>query len=530
MLIRAKINNLLISFVMVLMLVPVLQACSTEGKNELEYGDKMIESKPTFDRGKFISESKEKSVTDYNLGPKAIQRPKEEKQKYSRTFINKEESFDYVDAENLENKSFKVSINAENVDVRTFADMLSQITDVNVLVSDEVKGSISAKLKEVYWTNMLDSILDTKKLAKYVDVKSNIIRIHDQNTVVQLEEFEQKRKQNVQRALLLKKAAQPLYTEIFKLYYTKPEPVRKTIQEAIGKAEGAEGIRNISPEMTIDERRNLLIVKARKEDMDVISKLVGELDTQTQQVFIEAFIVEVTDGFEKAFGSRFGVNSLDRYDNSINNGKSTNAGLVGTGGDTTGALTAGSAASSLSNLNVLNPTGGIGILTGFGSSADLKIELSALERQGLTKVVSNPRVFTLDNQEAVIFQGNEVPYETTSQEGTKVEFKEAGLKLAVTPSIIGDGNLMLNLAVNKDTVDTTVDNPPITKSELKTNLVTKDGEIVVMGGIYTESKAKTKDSVPGLGKIPGVGKLFSRDTNDNERNELLIFIAPRVLQ
>ncbi|HCR85553.1 MAG TPA: pilus assembly protein PilQ [Alphaproteobacteria bacterium] len=526
--IKQRINKI-VPFLLWSVLVFPIHACKTEGKSGLEYGDRLIEAKPTFDRQKFISESKEKSVTDYSLGPKAIQRDKEESQKFSRTFVNKEESFDYVDAENLEKKSFKVTVNAENMDIRTFSEMLSQVTDVNVLVSDEVKGVVTAKLKDVFWTSMLDSILDTKKLAKYVDVKSNIIRVHDQNTVVQLEEFEQKRKQNVQRALMLKKAAQPLYTEIFKLYYTKPAPVKLTIQEAIGKQAGAEGIRNIDPEMTIDERRNLLIVKARKEDMDLISKLVGELDTQTQQVFIEAFIVEVSDGFEKAFGSRFGVNTTDRYGNTID-GRPGNASLVGVGGDSTGALTAGSAASSLSNLNVLNPTGGIGILTGFGSSADLKIELSALERQGLTKVVSNPRVFTLDNQEAVIFQGDEVPYETTSQDGTKVEFKEAGLRLAVTPSIIGDGNLMLNLTVNKDTVDTTVDNPPITKSELKTNLVTKDGEIVVMGGIYSESKTKTNDKVPGLGDIPGVGKLFSRDTNDSERSELIIFIAPRVLQ
>jgi type IV pilus assembly protein PilQ len=505
----------------------VFSSCSLDGKSELKQDDKLISPDPTFDRTKFIEQSKEKSSEEYKFGPKVVARPEKEKKKFSRKFINKEESFDYVESGDMDTKNFKVSVNAENVNIRTFADMVSQITGINILVSDEVEGNVTAKLNNVYWSNMLDSILTTKKLAKFVDNKSNIIRIHDQTTVVQLEDFEQKRKQNVQKSFLLKKASQPLYTEIFKLYYTKPDIVKKTIDEVLGKQEAVEGIRNVQPEITTDDRKNLIIVKARKEDIKLISDLVAELDTQTQQVYIEAFIVEVTDGFEKAFGSRFGVNGIDRYRDA--NNKNINGGIVGVGGDSTGAISAGNAASTLSNLGVTNPTGGLGILTGFGSSADLKIELSALESQGLTKVISNPRIFTLDNQEAIIFQGNEVPYSSVSQDGTQIQFKEAGLKLAVTPSIIGDGNLLLNLKVNKDTVDTSKENPPITKSEIKTNLVTKDGEIVVMGGIYSESNSKTADKVPGLGGIPGVGKLFRRDTKEDSRKELMIFIAPKVL-
>lgn len=517
----------LFSNILVCLLIFSVASCSTEKTGSLQHGEKLIDETPTFDRSTFIEQSKDKSENEYKFGPKVVTSTEEEKKKFARKFINKEESFDYVETEGMKAKDFKVSINVENMPIRVFADMLSRVTKTNVLISDEVKGNITAKLQDVYWTSMLDSILTTKRLAKFVDTKSNIIRIHDQNTVVQLEDFEQKRKQNVQRALLLKKASQPLYTEIFKLYYTQPETVRKTIQEVIGQEQEIEGIRNIQPEITIDERKNLIIVKARKEDMDLIADLVAELDTQTRQVFIEAFIVEVTDGFEKAFGSRFGVNGIDRYAGA--NNKQVNAGIVGVGGDGNGPITAGNAASTLSNLAVNNATGGIGLLTGFGSSADLKLELTALERQGLTKVISNPKIFTLDNEEAVIFQGNEVPFETVSQDGTQVQFKEAGLRLAVTPSIIGDGNLLLDLMVNKDTVDTTRDNPPISKSEIKTNLVTKDNEIVVMGGIYNESNNKTKDQVPGIGDIPGIGRLFKRDANEDTRTELIIFIAPRVL-
>lgn len=210
-----------------------------------------------------------------------------------------------------------------------------------------------------------------------------------------------------------------------------------------------------------------------------------------------------------------------------------NSGRLNVGGIAGGApgssLTLGAGNGSIGNLPASGATSGIGVLSDIGNATQLKIELTAMEQQGLSKVISNPKIFTLDNEEAIIFQGNEVPYETVSQEGTNIEFKEAGLRLAVTPTIVGDGNLLLTLQVNKDTVDLTQDNPPITKSEIQTNLVTKDGEIVVMGGIYSESETKDNERVPGLGELLGVGKLFSRDSRLDDRNELIIFIAPKVI-
>ncbi|MDX1949091.1 MAG: type IV pilus secretin PilQ [Rickettsiales bacterium] len=485
--------------------------------------NELIEKKQTFNKEKFVEQSKERSVADYVLGPKIDNNYKLEKRENYRKLINQEENFDYVDIPELEKNNFKISINTENTDIRTFAEMVSKISGMNILVSDEVTGNVNAKLKDVLWASMLDSVLKTKKLEKYVDTKSNIIRIHDQSTVVQLEEFDQKRKENVQRALLLKKASQPLITEIFKLFYTKPAQVKTTIDQVL-KTQGLrlDSVRNIDPEITIDERKNLLIVKSRKEDMKIISDLISELDTRTQQVYIEAFIVEISDDFDRVFGSRFGVSGNNLFGKNV-----SSTGVTGATAPTTQTL--GAIDGSVSNLPVASPTGALGVLTGIGSSADLKLELSALERQGLTKVVSNPKIFTLDNQEAVIFQGNEVPFETVSQDGTQIQFKEAGLKLAVTPSIVGDGNLMLNLAVNKDSADLTLENPPISKSEIRTNLVTKDGEIVVMGGIYTESKITARDKVPGLGDVPMFGRAFRRDSRDDGRKELIIFIAPKVL-
>lgn len=513
---KNKANLFVLAFIMFL----GLAAC--QPKKELEFSDKLIDSSPTFDKTKFVEQSKDMSKQDIELGPKMENsKPITDIDRY-RKIVNKEESFDYVDISELDKNNFKISVNVENMDIRSFTEMISQVTGVNILVSDEVNGQVTAKLNDVYWTSMLDSVLNTKRLAKHIDNKSNIIRIHDQTTVVQLEDFEQKRKENVQKSLMLKKASQPLYTEIFKLFYTKPEQIKKQLDSILAtKIQGQENFRNINPEITTDERKNLLVVKARKEDMDIISKLISELDTRTQQVFIEAFIVEVEDGFEKAFGTRFGAN----FQRAGEDGVSQVAGITGSVGTTT----LGNTSNTISNLPVAAATSGIGILSNIGDSTTLKVELSAMETQGLSKVISNPRIFTLDNQEAVIFQGDEVPYETVSQDGTEIQFKEAGLKLAVLPQIIGDGNLQLSIQVNKDTVDTTIDNPPITKSEIKTNLVTKDGQIVVMGGIYSETDNKTRDKVPGMADIPGIGNLFRRNTNEDTRKELIIFIAPRVL-
>jgi type IV pilus assembly protein PilQ len=503
-----------------------LSLTSCNKGSQLEFDDQLIDPNPAFDKQKFIEQSQVRGKDDIKAGPK-IAKDTENKRKDYRKLVNKEESFDYVDIAVLEKNNFKASLNVENIDIRTFSEMVSKLTGMNILVSDEVGGRITAKLQNVYWSNMLDSILQTKKLAKHVDNKSKIIRIHDQTTVVQLEEFERKRKENVQRALLLKKASQPLFTEIFKLFYTKPDRVKTVIDEVLAnKGLSVDGIRNINPEITVDDRRNLLIVKARKEDMEVISKLVEELDTRTRQVYIEAFIVEVNDDFERVLGSRLG---LERANANAVDGSNA-IGVGGIAGTNALPLALGSTDSLVTNLAAPNPLFGLGFIGGIGSSGDqLKVELTALESQGLTKVISNPKIFTLDNQEATIFQGDEIPYETVSDEGTKIEFKDAGLRLAVTPTIIGDGNLLLNLQINKDTANTAVDNPPITKSEIKTSLVTMDGAVVVLGGIYTESEAKGKDKVPGLGDVPGVGKLFSRDSKEDGKKELIIFIAPKVL-
>ena len=173
--------------------------------------------------------------------------------------------------------------------------------------------------------------------------------------------------------------------------------------------------------------------------------------------------------------------------------------------------------------------GGIGVLRKMGSSV-LKVEIQALEMQGLGKTISNPKVFTLDNQVAIITQGEEIPYSSSSAEGSDTSFKEAALKLTVTPSIIGDGNIILDIQVNNDSVNRQITGDPgIMKMEISTKLLIADGDIVVIGGIKKNIVSNTQNQVPGMGDLPGVGNLFKGKSKADTMSELLVFIAPRIL-
>ena len=190
----------------------------------------------------------------------------------------------------------------------------------------------------------------------------------------------------------------------------------------------------------------------------------------------------------------------------------------------------GSATDSLTHFAATGASSGIGILRRTGTGV-LKAEITALESLGLGKTISNPKVFTLDNQSATVTQGEEIPYQTTADGTTTTSFKEAALKLEVTPSIIGDGNVLLNIKVNNDTPNRSAesDEPPINKMEIVTKLLVADGDIVVIGGIKKNVIVNQKSQTPGLGNVPVIGNLFKGKSNSDNLDELLVFIAPRVL-
>ena len=483
----------------------------------------------------FIAERKDAIEQTVALGPQIIVDLEQQQQikDNERREINKEERKNNIDVSSDQNGTFPVTVNFENITIQDMAVMFSEITGRNILIGEEVDGKVTAKLTDVPWDKALDSILKIKKLTKYVDEEANIIRIHSQEVLVAQEEYDLKRINDLQKTRDAQRAIEPIYTEIFRLYYTKASDVSAEISSVMGSgAEGSESSLNQQVQITIDQRLNSLIIKATKPELDLISRLIGEVDVRTKQILIEAFIVEATDDFGKELGAKFGLdtpNIKHLFGSGGEKYTTAAAGVAGSQSDTAGVLTLGDTTGLIANNAVSGALGGIGFILGT-SSANLKFELSASEKDGITKVLSNPRVFTLDGQEAVIIQGEEIPYKTEAEGGgTDIQFKEAGVKLTVTPTIVGDGNIILAVKVEKKTAKSDEANPPITTREITTKLLIRDNTIVVIGGVFTQETIDATNKVPFFGDLPFVGKLFRYEKGSDVRKELLVFLAPRII-
>lgn len=436
-----------------------------------------------------------------------------------RNEIYKEEKSNYIDVGDASNENavFPITINFENITIEDMAIMFSEITGRNILLGDEVDGLVSAKLVNVPWDKALDSILKIKKLTKYVDEKANIIRIHSQDVLLAQEEFDLKRLSDQQKTRDAERSAETLYTEIFKLYYTEASKVSSEITSVINGSSGGEGESSASAsgiEITIDERLNYLIIKATKSELDFISKIISEVDVRTKQILIEAFIVEASEDLGKALGATFGIIAPDVNieDLGIEIGNDANQlDLTGT----------------FSNSGAISGNA-LGLILGT-STKNLSLALAASETKGITKILSNPRVFTLDGQAAEIKQIDQIPYTVVKEGVTSIELKDAGISLSVTPVIVGDGNIILTVSVEKSTVDTTVENPPIAKRTITTKLLIQDQTIVVIGGVFTQSTKESQSKTPILGDLPFIGRLFKKEDNTDVRKELLVFLAPRII-
>ena len=400
---------------------------------------------------------------------------------------------------------------------------MSKIGDINILVGEEVAGAISAELIEVPWDKAFNALLDMKNYAADIDVSSNLIRVHAPATLTAQETYKSTRAAAVKKKVELEDSVEPIVSEIFRLYYISPAEAKATVTElftAIG--EGA----SYSPiQVTEEKTTRSIIVRGKEKDLDVVDKVIREIDVRTRQVLIEAFIVEADSEFERALGTRLGAayNRKGKRAGGLAGASSANDAL------TTSTAALGSASDAISDFSAIGATSGIGILRQTGSAV-LKAEITALESLGMGKTISNPKVFTINNQPASVTQGKEIPYETTSDGTTSTSFKEAALKLTVTPSIIGDGNVLLEIQVNNDTVNRAfAGDPGINKMEISTKLLIADGDIVVIGGIKKNKIFNTKSQTPGLGNVPVLGNLFKGKTNSDSMDELLIFIAPRIL-
>ena len=415
-----------------------------------------------------------------------------------------------------------VTLNFQNLDYNEAMSLMAKIGEINILVGDEVAGAISAELVDVPWDKAFNALLDMKNFAADIDVASNLIRVHTPSTLTGQETYKSTRAAAVKKKVELEDSVEPILSEIFRLYYISPAQAKKTISELFTSV----GDSSYSPiQITEETTTRSIIVRGKEKDLDVVDKVIKEIDVRTKQVLIEAFIVEADSTFERALGTRLG-GAYSRKGKKIGG---TGASSITSSGLGSSSAAIGGVTDALTDFAAVGATSGIGILRQTGSAV-LKAEITALEVLGKGKTISNPKVFTLDNQVATITQGEEISYQATGSEGADTSFKEAALKLTVTPSIIGDGNVLLEIMVNNNTVNrANAGEPSINKMEISTKLLVADGDIVVIGGIKKNKVFSSKSQTPGVGNLPVLGNLFKGKSKSDKLDELLIFIAPRIL-
>jgi len=406
----------------------------------------------------------------------------------------------------------KLSLNFQDIEVRAILQLLADFTGLNVVVSDSVQGNITLRLKNTPWDQALDIILKTKGLAMRRNGSVMLVAPSD--------EISSREKLELESLKQLAELA-PLRSELIQVNYAKANDLANLLKSKDSSLLSERG--NIS----IDERTNTLLVRDSVDRLTEIRKLITSLDIPIRQVLIEARIVIANDGFSRDLGTRLGVRSNNEAgDNTVVTagtaaGLSTNIGI-----SPTRDFNINLPVSSANN----NPASfAVGLLT---DTTLLDLELSALQTEGKGEVVSNPRVITSNQKEALIEQGTEIPYLTATSSGAaSVEFKKAVLSLQVTPQITPDDRVILDLRVTKDSVGEIFFNvPSIDTKEVQTQVLVDNGETVVLGGVFEQVKTKQVSKVPLLGDIPLLGWLFRSTAEVDEKDELLIFVTPKILK
>lgn len=414
----------------------------------------------------------------------------------------------------------KISLDFQDADILSILRLISEVSGMNIIASPDVKGKITVKMLNVPWDQALDIILKTHGLGKVVE--DNIIRVAPIGTLA-------KERDELAKAKEAEAKAEDLVSKIIPLGYSKPGPMK----EAIEKAKVLSPRGNVS----IDERTNTLIVKDIAKNLADAEALIGVLDKPTPQVSIEAKIVEASTSFTRELGIQWGFkqvmdaahgNALPyTFPHSMTVGGATNS-PVAMGGPSGNPWAINFPAA----FGAAGMGGALGLTLGsITNTFTLDLQLSALEGTGQGKLLSNPKIVTLDNEKALIKQGRKIPYATTSAEGTKTEFVDAVLSLEVTPTITPGGAISMNIKVTKDEPGaTTPAGPIIEKKEANTSVLVRDGETIVIGGIMTSKKLEDTSGVPLLYKIPILGWLFKKEAVKEETTELLIFITPRIVK
>jgi type IV pilus assembly protein PilQ len=424
-------------------------------------------------------------------------------------------------------KGEKLSLNFQNVEIRTVLQVIAEFTGLNIITSDTVTGNLTLRLKDVPWDQALDMILQAKGL----DQRKNGSVLW----VAPREELASKEKQELESRKQIDEL-EPTRTEAFQLRYQKAEDLKKMLTDDKQQMLSKRG------SIVIDARTNTLFVQDISSKLEQVRSVIGKIDVAVRQVQIEARIVEANDGFSRELGVKLGWGSKGHLGNT-DLGLGNNLDNAGKG---IGVLpsTGTSTATPLNNIltmgnNVNLPATGSGVgapgtfaLIAANANWLLGLEISALAADNKGKIISSPRLVTADQVEASIESGEEIPYQESSQNGaTTISFKKATLSLKVTPQITPDGNVIMKLNVTKDSRGTvTLGIPSINTKQINTTVLVENGGTVVIGGIYTQESGTDVAKVPLLGDIPYLGHLFKNTLEKDIRRELLIFISPKVIQ
>ncbi|WP_223519956.1 type IV pilus secretin PilQ [Pseudomonas sp. GL-B-19] len=405
----------------------------------------------------------------------------------------------------------KLSLNFQDIDVRSVLQLIADFTNLNLVASDTVQGGITLRLQNVPWDQALDLVLKTKGLDKR--------KIGNVLLVAPADEIAARERQELESQKQIAELA-PLRRELLQVNYAKAADIAKLFQSVTS----AEAKADERGSITVDERTNNIIAYQTQDNLDELRRIVTQLDIPVRQVMIEARIVEANVDYDKSLGVRWG--------GSVQNKGNWNTSGVNNGSTTIGTPGSGDTNSPFVDLGAAGSTSGIGIAY-ITDNVLLDLELTAMEKTGNGEIVSQPKVVTSDKETAKILKGTEIPYQEASSSGaTSVSFKEAALSLEVTPQITPDNRIIMEVKVTKDEPDflnKVQDVPPIKKNEVNAKVLVNDGETIVIGGVFSNTQSKVVDKVPFLGDVPYLGRLFRRDVVSEKKSELLVFLTPRIM-
>ena len=432
----------------------------------------------------------------------------------------------------------KLSLNFQNIEVRSLLQVIADFTNFNIVTSDTVSGALTLRLKDVPWDQALQIIMDAKGLGMR---KSGSVL-----WIAPKDEIDARTKRDYEAAMEIQKL-EPLRTQSFQLNYAKAADILQQISASSGGGGGTGGTstRFLSERGSAisEPRTNQLFVTDTATKLEEVKVLLATLDVPVRQVLIEARIVEARDTFGRALGVRLGGGDL-RAQRGGDGGYSIggdNRVAIGTGFDNANASAGASGQAVNTSGNFVNLPGklsnvansGTNAMTIFNAAANrfLTLELSAMESDGQGKIISSPRLVTADQTKALIEQGTEYPYSVTAPNGaTTIAFKKAVLKLEVTPQITPEGDIILDLDVNKDSRgESTLQGVAIDTKHVRTQVLVQNGGTVVIGGIFEMEETNTENKIPLLGDVPVLGHLFKSRVRESQKREMLVFITPKML-